>query len=42
MIVRAFFPAGQAGWRIGTALLFTIGGMALGGWMGRPRSSFAC
>jgi len=33
MIVRTFFPAGQAGWRIGTALLFTIGGMALGGWM---------
>jgi MFS family permease len=33
MIVRRFFPAGQAGWRIGTSLLFTVGGMALGGWM---------
>ncbi len=33
IIVRTFFPAGQAGWRIGTALLFTTGGMALGGWM---------
>ena len=33
MIVRTFFPASQAGWRIGTAFLFTICGMALGGWM---------
>ena len=33
IIVRTFFPAGQAGWRIGTTLLFTIGGMALGAWM---------
>ena len=33
MIVRTFFPASQAGWRIGTAFLFTISGMALGGWM---------
>jgi MFS family permease len=33
IIVRTFFPAGQAGWRIGTALMFTICGMALGGWM---------
>jgi hypothetical protein len=31
--VRTFFPASQAGWRIGTAFLFTICGMALGGWM---------
>ena len=28
-----FFPAGQAGWRIGTSLLFTVVGMAVGGWM---------
>ena len=33
MIIRTFFPASQAGWRIGTAFLFTILGMALGGWM---------
>jgi len=33
MIVRTFFPAGQAGWRIGITLLFTIGGMAVGAWM---------
>ncbi|MDX1434604.1 MAG: MFS transporter, partial [Gammaproteobacteria bacterium] len=33
MIIRTFFPASQAGWRIGAAFLFTISGMALGGWM---------
>jgi MFS family permease len=33
MVIRRFFPARDAGWRIATALLFTIGGMALGGWM---------
>lgn len=33
IIIRRFFPAGEAGWRIGTALLFTIMGMALGAWM---------
>jgi MFS family permease len=33
IIVRTFFPASQAGWRIGAAFLFTICGMALGGWM---------
>lgn len=33
IIIRRFFPSRDAGWRIGTALLFTIGGMALGGWM---------
>ena len=33
IIVRTFFPAGQAGWRIGMALMFTICGMALGAWM---------
>ena len=33
MIIRALFPAGEAGWRIGMTMLFTISGMALGGWM---------
>jgi MFS family permease len=33
MIIRAYFPAGQSGSRIGAALLFTMIGMALGGWM---------
>ena len=33
IIVRTFFPAGEAGWRIGTALFFTILGMAFGGWI---------
>ncbi len=33
MIVRTYFPPGEAGWRIGTVFLFTIVGMALGGWM---------
>jgi MFS family permease len=33
LIIRRFFPASEAGWRIGAALLFTIIGMALGGWM---------
>ena len=33
MIIRALFPAGEAGWRIGTTMLFTVGGMALGGWL---------
>ncbi len=33
IIIRTFFPASQAGWRIGMAFLFTISGMALGGWM---------
>ena len=33
MIIRALFPAGEAGWRIGMTMLFTVCGMALGGWM---------
>ncbi len=33
IIVRTFFPAGEAGWRIGMTLFFTILGMALGGWL---------
>jgi MFS family permease len=33
MIVRSCFPAAEAGWRIGLSLLFTILGMALGGFL---------
>lgn len=33
IIVRTFFPAGQAGWRIGVALLSTLCGMAVGSYM---------
>ena len=33
IIIRTFLPAGESGWRIATAILFTISGMALGGWM---------
>jgi MFS family permease len=33
IIIRTFFPPGEAGWRIGASLLFTTIGMALGGWM---------
>ncbi|MCY4222253.1 MAG: MFS transporter [Thiotrichales bacterium] len=33
IIVRTLFPAGEAGWRIGTTMMFTVGGMALGAWM---------
>ncbi len=33
IIVRTFFPAGEAGWRIGATFFFTIIGMALGGWL---------
>ena len=33
IILRTFFPVSEAGWRIGLALFFTIGGMALGGWI---------
>ena len=32
-IIRRYFPATEAGWRIGTAFVFTISGMALGGWL---------
>lgn len=32
MIVRALFPAGEAGWRIGATVLFAVWGMGLGGW----------
>ena len=33
IIVREFFPPGQAGTRVGLVLLATLIGMALGGWM---------
>jgi MFS family permease len=33
LIVREYFPAGQAGARVGTVLMATLLGMALGGWM---------
>ncbi len=33
IIIRSYFPSREAGWRIGVAFLFTIIGMALGGWM---------
>ena len=34
LTVRDLFPATDAGWRIGTVLLFGLLGMALGAWMG--------
>jgi MFS family permease len=33
LALRELFPAAQASWRIPTLLLFSGGGMALGGWM---------
>jgi MFS family permease len=33
IIIRAFFPPGEAGWRIGTVMMFTLVGMGLGGWL---------
>ncbi|MDM0113851.1 MFS transporter [Variovorax sp. J22R133] len=33
IIVREHFPANEAGARVGTVLMFTLLGMALGGWM---------
>ena len=33
IIVRTLFPAGDAGWRIGMTMMFTVGGMALGAWL---------
>jgi MFS family permease len=33
IIVREYFPAAQAGARVGTVLMATLFGMALGGWM---------
>ena len=33
IIIRTFFPAHEAGRRVGLAMLFTFAGMALGAWM---------
>ena len=33
IIIRALFPAREAGWRIGMTMMFTVSGMALGGWI---------
>ena len=33
IIVREYFPASQTGVRVGTVIMFTMAGMALGGWM---------
>src|SRR5206468_11213813 len=33
IIVREHFPAAEAGARVGSVLMFTMFGMALGGWM---------
>jgi len=33
IIIREHFPSAQAGARVGTVLMFTLLGMALGGWM---------
>jgi MFS family permease len=33
VIVREFFPPAEAGVRVGTVLMATVFGMALGGWM---------
>ena len=33
IIVREYFPASQTGVRVGTVIMFTMVGMALGGWM---------
>jgi MFS family permease len=33
IIIREHFPASEAGARVGTVLMFTLFGMALGGWM---------
>jgi MFS family permease len=33
LIVREYFPSGQAGTRVGLVMMATLSGMALGGWM---------
>ena len=33
IVVREYFSAREAGARVGTVLMFTLFGMALGGWM---------
>jgi MFS family permease len=34
LTLRALFPAGEAGWRVSTLLMFSGSGMAAGAWMG--------
>ena len=34
LILRRLYGPGIAGWRLGVVMLFAMGGMALGGWMG--------
>jgi len=34
LTLRALFPAGEAGWRVPTLLMFSGSGMAAGAWMG--------
>jgi predicted MFS family arabinose efflux permease len=34
LVIRLFFPANQAGWRIASQYMFASVGMALGGWLG--------
>jgi MFS family permease len=33
IIIREYFPPREAGWRVGTVIMATLFGMALGGWM---------
>ena len=33
IIIREYFPASEAGWRVGSVIMCTMFGMALGGWM---------
>lgn len=33
IIVREYFPAREAGWRVGLCIMATLFGMAIGGWM---------
>jgi MFS family permease len=33
LVLRDFYGARPAGWRLGFVMLFTLGGMALGGWL---------
>lgn len=33
MVIRAHFPASETGWRVGLLMLFTLIGMAFGGWI---------
>ena len=33
LILRRYFAAGEVGWRLGWVMLFTMLGMAFGGWL---------